>query len=277
MPQPWGGFGWPVSSPAMKRFEPSGKKQICALMSRPARDRLRGCGSRLLLERRLRRVRVEVVALAVQHDHVGRRLRLRAGSADAVRAGECEAADERRSRRRADGETVRSCVIAGPAFGVIGIRNALVLTSRSKPSDERRELLRVGDREDAHTVIAHVLGRQLLATCSRSPRRARRQSAGRVVGALREEDPERARAFLPRPRCPGGASGVGSPSPSASTASANGSSVTCSVPVGVEPGGSRSLVRLKSRSHGAATQSCGRRPGSAASTGCGARCSRAST
>ena len=35
IPQPWGGLGWPVSSPAMKRFDPSGKKQICALMSSP--------------------------------------------------------------------------------------------------------------------------------------------------------------------------------------------------------------------------------------------------
>jgi hypothetical protein len=35
MPQPAGGFGWPVSSPAMKRREPSGKKQIWALMSSP--------------------------------------------------------------------------------------------------------------------------------------------------------------------------------------------------------------------------------------------------
>jgi hypothetical protein len=35
MPQPCGGLGWPVSSPAMKRFDPPGKKQICALMSSP--------------------------------------------------------------------------------------------------------------------------------------------------------------------------------------------------------------------------------------------------
>ena len=49
---------------------------------------------------------------------------------------------------------------------------------------------------------------------------------------------------------------MGSPSPSACTASSNGSIETFSVPVGVEPGGSRSLVRLKSRLHGAAMQSC---------------------
>ena len=35
MPQPWGGLGWLVSSPAMNRRGLSGKKQICALMSRP--------------------------------------------------------------------------------------------------------------------------------------------------------------------------------------------------------------------------------------------------
>ncbi len=36
MPQPAGGSGWLVSSPAMNRPEPSGKKQIWALMSRPS-------------------------------------------------------------------------------------------------------------------------------------------------------------------------------------------------------------------------------------------------
>src|SRR6185295_17573725 len=50
MPQPWGGFGCPVSSPAMNQRVPPfltfGKKQIWALMSRPF-----GSSSRVVMTR----------------------------------------------------------------------------------------------------------------------------------------------------------------------------------------------------------------------------------